>query len=514
MLKTLRSRLLLSHVLIIVITLSVIGIALLVALRARPVSAQELNERLAEALITVEDRFSIGAIPADGPTRAQEAAYNRAALRALVRGLRIRYLLVREGTVGYDSLRQLQAGSALILNSAPLAPDQLPSQLTTTTELVEGIFLSLDSTEWRYVATQPYPNGWQLLTATPAPNLLSFGELLQYYGDDVFVPLLQAAVIGLICSGALSFVIARSVARPLQAVAEKAVLVAQGKLDQPVPVEGPVEAQAVSLAFNQMMQEVEATQKAQREFLANVTHDLRTPLTSIQGFSQAIIDGVASNNPQKAKRAAEIIHQESGRLNRMVEELLDLARIEAGRWNMTRHTVQLADVLTVVGERLLPKAAQKNITLKVQPGTLPVLAGDGDRLVQVFTNLADNAVKHTPEGGTVTLRAAYDPGRNGKPGVLAQVTDTGVGISAEDLPRIFDRFYQVDKSRKSGGREGVGIGLTIVKQIVEAHGGTIRVESAEGQGTTFTVWLPTPAADITTILRPRGAGIRTGARNE
>lgn len=509
MFKTLRSRLLLSHLLIILITVGVIGAALLVMLRVRPVSAQEVSERLADALSVAEERFALNELSPNGPTRVQEAAYNRAALRALVRGLRIRYLLVREGVVGYDSLRSFQPGATLSLNGVLFEHRAVPGQETPANmaDYLQGNFLSVDGSEWRFVATAPAATGWQLLTATPAPRLLSFGELLSYYADDLFIPLAQAAVIGLFFSVALSVLIARSVARPLQAVAEKAVLVAQGKLDQPVTIEGPLEAQAVSLAFNQMIQEVAATQKAQREFLANVTHDLRTPLTSIQGFSQAIIDGVASN-PKNAQRAAQIIYQESGRLNRMVEELLDLARIEAGRWNMTRHTVQLAEVLAAVGERLSPKAAEKGITLTVQAPVLPVIAGDGDRLVQVFTNLADNALKHTPQGGSVTLRAAFDGGRGGKPGLIAQVVDTGIGIAPDHLPRLFDRFYQVDKSRKSGGREGVGLGLTIAKQIVEAHGGTIRVESEEGKGSVFTVWLPTPTPEMSTILRVRGAGNR------
>jgi signal transduction histidine kinase len=509
MLKTLRSRLLLSHLLIIVITVGVIGTALLVMLRARPVSAQEVSERLADALSEAEERFNLDSIAPTGPTRAQEIIYNRTAIRAFVRGLRIRYVLVRDGIVGYDSLRSFQPGAVVSLDSTPFEHRAVPGQETPANmaNYRQGNFMNPDGTEWRFVATAPATTGWQLLTATPAPRLLSFEELLNYYADDLFIPLAQAAVIGLLFSVALSVLIARSVTRPLQAVAQKAVLVAQGKLDQPVAVEGPLEAQAVSIAFNQMIQEVAATQRAQREFLANVTHDLRTPLTSIQGFSQAIIDGVASN-PKNAQRAAQIIYQESGRLNRMVEELLDLARIEAGRWNMTRHTVQLAEVLAAVGERLSPKAAEKGITLTVQTPILPVIAGDGDRLVQVFTNLTDNALKHTPQGGSVTLRATFDNGRGGKQGVIAQVIDTGIGIAPDHLPRLFDRFYQVDKSRKSGGREGVGLGLTIAKQIVEAHGGTIWVESEEGKGSVFTVWLPTPTPDMSTILRVRGAGNR------
>src|SRR6185369_13313190 len=129
------------------------------------------------------------------------------------------------------------------------------------------------------------------------------------------------------------------------------------------------EVRTVAEAFNQMTLQVQETQKAQRDFLANVTHDLRTPLTSIQGFSQAIIDGVASN-PSAAQRAAHIIHDEAGRLNRMVQELLDLARIEAGRLNMTRHSIRLSELLNAIGERLAPRAAEKGLTFVVEVPSL------------------------------------------------------------------------------------------------------------------------------------------------
>lgn len=170
---------------------------------------------------------------------------------------------------------------------------------------------------------------------------------------------------------------------------------------------------------------------------------------------------------------------------------------------MTRHTVNLNELLGVVIDRLTHKAQAKQIALSLEDMPLPNIAGDGDRLVQVFTNLVDNAIKHTPEGGQVRLRALFQDA-----GVLIAVMDTGVGIPADDLPRIFDRFYQVDKSRQRGSREGVGLGLTITKQIVEAHGGKISVSSDEGRGTTFSVWLPAPTSDMTTLIRRRSAAIK------
>jgi len=326
-----------------------------------------------------------------------------------------------------------------------------------------------------------------LLVAEPVPHP-SLREVFRLFGDDFFRPLARAGGLGLLIALGLAFMIARSVARPLQQMSRAAQGIAEGHFDQRVRVRGPQEVRALAASFNEMAARVSVTQQAQRDFLANVSHDLRTPLTSIQGFSQAIAEGVASD-PQAAQRAALVIHDEAGRLHRMVESLLDMARIEAGQPDMLRQTVQLGDILRVVGESLSVKARDKGVELAVDvPPDLPRIAGDGDRLAQVFTNLLDNAFRHTPSGGSVTLSAAPDPGGE----IVATVRDTGEGIPAGDLARIFERFYQVDKSRQ-GRRSGTGLGLAIARQIVEAHGGTIEAASALGQGTTFTVRLP--AAD-------------------
>jgi two-component system sensor histidine kinase ResE len=374
-------------------------------------------------------------------------------------------------------------------------------QTTGAVSLVRGTITNPDGEMWWYVGQAPNsaePNAQRFLVAIKGPPLLTLPDLLNLYGADIFLPLLQAGVVGLIAAFIMSLILTRSVVRPLQDVAKAVSNVARGKVDERAPVRGPLEVRIVAEAFNEMAEQVAQTQQAQRDFLANVTHDLRTPLTSIQGFSQAIIDGVASN-PEAAQRAAQIIHDESARLNRMVEELLDLARIEAGKLSMTRQGLQLADILNAVGERLTPRAKENGLTLTLEvPSSLPIIGGDGDRLAQVYTNLIDNAIKHTPEGGTVTMRAGQFNG-----GLLVQVCDTGEGIPADDLPHLFDRFYQVDKSRQRERREGAGLGLTITKQIVEAHAGRIWVESQEGSWTIFSTWYPVLAADSTTIIRRR-----------
>jgi signal transduction histidine kinase len=292
-------------------------------------------------------------------------------------------------------------------------------------------------------------------------------------------------VIGLVIALALAVLISDSIARPLRTIGRAARRIADGDYQQRVPVGRPREVGDLALAFNQMAARVAASQQTQREFLANVSHDLRTPLTSIQGFSQAIAEGVTSD-PGSAARAAQIIHDEAARLNRMVDSLLDLARIEAHQGAARREPLDLAELLRGTVERLEARLRERGLSLQLDLARdLPRVRGDGDRLAQVFTNLLDNALEHTPSGGTIRLGA-----QRAEEGVRVTVQDTGTGIPAADLPHIFDRFYQVDKSRQRGRRAGMGLGLAICRQIVEAHGGTITLASEEGRGTTATVWLP------------------------
>jgi signal transduction histidine kinase len=306
----------------------------------------------------------------------------------------------------------------------------------------------------------------------------------------------------------LALLISWSVSSPLRRLASAANAIAQGDYDHRVAIQGPTEVQELAQSFNSMAEQVKASQQSQRDFLANVSHDLKTPLTSIQGFAQAITDG-AARDPASVRRSADVIQDQAQRMSRMVTELLDLARIESGQIVMRREAVHLDAVLRDCANRLALYAQQASVKLEVQvPDDLPVITGDGDRLAQAITNLLDNALKHTPEGGQVTLAARSLAGssivRRGKTwpaGVEVAVTDTGGGIPPEDLSRIFERFYQVDKSRPRGG--GLGLGLAIVKQIVEAHYGIIRAESVVGIGSRFTVTLPLDAGTDITQAAPR-----------
>lgn len=232
------------------------------------------------------------------------------------------------------------------------------------------------------------------------------------------------------------------------------------------------------------------------QFVSNVTHELRTPLTSIRGFAETLLEG-ALEEPETARHFVEIMKCESDHLGALIDDLLDLSRIESGKFRMRREHLLLQELIPEIIARMAPRAAQKEIQLTVDAAPdLPYVEGDSARLTQVLVNLVDNAIKYTPAGGRVAVSAVPE-----QRGVCLKVSDTGVGIPPADQARIFERFYRVDKARARASG-GTGLGLSIVKHIVEAHGGTIAVQSEVGRGTTFTVRLPPPG----TCPLPRSNG--------
>jgi signal transduction histidine kinase len=328
------------------------------------------------------------------------------------------------------------------------------------------------------------PNGRVLLVAAPRPR----AAVLNVFADEFFGPILQAGVIALFLSLILAFALSRWVADPLQQVVSAARNFPTDNM-HPVEPRGPREVQDLTRAFNSMVGRVHASQRSQRDFIANVSHELKTPLTSIQGFAQAILDDTAGT-PEARKQAAQIIHDETGRMHRLALDLLDLARLEAGTADLEMSKVDLKVLLRGIIHKFTPQAQNADVALRLDVSDdLPPVTGDGDRLAQVFTNLVDNALKFTPANGGIVLSGRKVGGR-----MEVSVTDSGIGMESEALPHLFDRFYQADPSRAGGetaaGRRGVGLGLAIAKEIVEAHGGKIGVRSQAGQGTTFEVHLP------------------------
>ncbi|WP_091219082.1 ATP-binding protein [Paenibacillus sp. BC26] len=230
-------------------------------------------------------------------------------------------------------------------------------------------------------------------------------------------------------------------------------------------------------------------EKLRRDFVANVSHEIRTPLSMLQGYSEALIDDIAAS-PEERKELAQVIYEESLRMGRLVKDLLDLARMEAGHIEMKLVETDLTGLLKRVHRKFLVRAKEQDIHLHIELPTEPLVIAqaDEDRMEQVLTNLLDNAIRHTAKQASITLSA-----RNliveQKAFVEIKVTDEGEGIPQGDLPFIFERFYKADKAR-TRGTGGTGLGLAIVKNIIESHRGLIKADSVMGAGTTFTILLP------------------------
>jgi len=300
---------------------------------------------------------------------------------------------------------------------------------------------------------------------------------------SVLLPKLAAAGIFAVALTLLVVVVlVGAITRPLRTITAASERMAKGDYDQRVPEAGADEVSHLARSFNRMASEVSTAREVQRQFIANVSHDLKTPLTSILGFSQILAEEAAEPTQQ---RAAQVINEEARRLQRLTLDLLDLSRLEAGQLQLRRAVVDLNDL---AGRALAPYAElPANAALRFldqrSSGPLPI-SGDGDRLMQVLVNLLDNAVKFCDPAGSVALRTE----RRGTEAVLT-IANTGAGLSPEDLTRVFQRFYRTDHSRASR-TGGTGLGLAIVREIVAAHGGRVEARS-EGDGwTRFVVSLP------------------------
>jgi two-component system, OmpR family, sensor histidine kinase BaeS len=300
------------------------------------------------------------------------------------------------------------------------------------------------------------------------------------YDDSVTSVVIAASLVAVVASVTLAVILARMLARPLAEIGAAARRIADGDYAARVPREGPEELASLADSFNQMAASLEEQERMRRDFIASAAHELRTPLTNLQGYLEALRDGVIT-----ADRATyESLHEEADRLVRLSRSLDALAEGDAD--TSPAHVVEL-DLTAAIRMALdlaAPSIGRAGLRLVQDvPPSLPARA-DPDRLAQVLANLLSNAVRYTPRGGTVTVRAERGPAD-----VLVSISNTGDGIPAEDLGRVFERFYRVEKSRDRA-RGGAGIGLAIVKQLVESTGGRVGAESRDGQ-TRF--WFSVPA---------------------
>jgi two-component system OmpR family sensor kinase/two-component system sensor histidine kinase BaeS len=339
-----------------------------------------------------------------------------------------------------------------------------------------------------------------LVAGRPTRPPAGWGE--RESGPPAFLRTFAAAGLGLaLALIGLAVLFAGWLSRPLRRLTAAAGELAAGRMEVQVPPAKVRELDDLGQAFNRMARALADADRQRRQMTADVAHELRTPLTIIKGRLEGLQDGVYQATPEQVGRLLE----EAALLERLIEDLRILALAEAGQLPLYREPTAPAELLEGAAAAFAAQAEAHGITIRVEtPADLPHLELDPQRMAQVLANLVSNALRHTPAGGTVTLSAATDrrpttndqrEGRSFAVGrwsfVLIKVADTGAGIPPADLPHIFDRFYRADPARARGSG-GAGLGLAISKQIVLAHGGEIRAESAVGKGTAISIVLPSP----------------------
>lgn len=311
------------------------------------------------------------------------------------------------------------------------------------------------------------------------------------FASAIGTPLAIGGLLLLIGGTALAaLVIFRPAQARLRAVEDAARRFGEGDLSARAPELGGDEVAAVAAAFNRMASELSARQaqlveadRARRQLLADVSHELMTPLTAIRGYAETLALPQFQPSTKEGRRAVKVIEEEGERIERLVQDLLDLARFEAGGLSLSLENVDVDEIFERAVERHAQRAHEKGVTIEVAAQEDDVrMVGDPHRLEQVVQNLVSNALRHTPPGGTIKLAASRDANT-----VRLTVADTGVGIPEQHLPHVFDRFYKADQSRSQAGS---GLGLSIVKAIVERHGGTVSVRSRQGAETVFEIVLP------------------------
>lgn len=490
---SLRARLILSFAAIIFMTLLVVGIGFVFIIR----QYQEQRELLRVG--TVIGPILGQARQLDQQGRTLEEA--RDFLDRQADDLDVRLTLARpNGQIIYDSSDTLMNHRIDVSAAEPLGP-------LTRVRLV--VAPGMDDPRLRFIYLQPggpeRPGGIDRdrpLPARPSNVVLAIVHeppTVLSVVRDMAPRLGLAALLSLSASIVVAWLLAGSISRPLARMTRAAEDMALGRFDHEIEGRGNDEVGRLSAAFNMMMREVARSQRTLRDFVANVSHDLRTPLTSIQGFSQAMVDG-ALRDPEDFAEAGRVINEEAERMRRLVEDLLALSKIESGQVKLDFEPTELEIMAHQAAERAERRAEERSIALALTIDESPIVRADSRWVERAVDNLIDNALKHTPAGGTITLatgKMTVPPGaqvlspvgrRTGGFGYIA-VHNTGSYISPSDQSRVFERFYQLDKARSTSG-SGSGLGLAIAQEIIQAHGGWIHIQSSRAGGTELSILLP------------------------
>ncbi|MBI5284925.1 MAG: HAMP domain-containing protein [Chloroflexi bacterium] len=473
---SLRARLIVSFSLVVGLAVFLAGAGSLFLLRdQQQETARARYGHLAEPI-----NVRVAAMQERGDTPADIKTYLRtAALQSNVRLL----LLDQDQLVIFDSTT---------------APNSLFNKYVLSFDTFNARVVDANGTRFKWANYDANGAHLTLFTVPPRPANTAFAA--PEYETIVAIPqselssawlellprLALAGAIALTVSFIVSYFISRSISGPLVRITQASRQMASGDYDVHIPISGQDEVGRLSEAFNAMATEVSSSHRMMKDLLANVSHELKTPLTSIQGYSQAMLDGAVSSSDD-FKESSRIIHEEANRMRALVDDLLLLSQIESGQLVMEHTHVDLVALLQRMIERFQWSLRDAGVESHLRVGAVPAVHGDERRLEQVFSNLIENAVRHTPPAGVITISAASLPDGS----VRVGVHNTGSVIPAEDLPRVFERFFQVDRARaRKGGSSGLG--LSIVSEIVDAHGGSVRAESSETSGTEFVVTLPNP----------------------
>jgi signal transduction histidine kinase len=503
---SLRIKLLFSHLVVIVLAMALSGVLLLSFLERYFLEATEAS-LIAQARITAQALIP-GAVAAGPPVETQAPSTN------LLQQRSVSNIAIQTENLVLPP----EEGSAMDLSYLSDASLQLGTQLETRIRVLDAAgFVLVDS--WSQDAGADLRDdvlvaqalGGQYAVRTdrggrdPAMRLalpvavdgaLAGVVCLSQPLRDVTLVLrdlrnrlLLSTVLGLGMSGLVGLVLSAAITRPLRRLTRAAGAVAQGQFDVAVPARSRDELGRLSRAFNDMTARLQAARQMQVDFVANVSHELRTPLTSIKGMVETLRAG-ALDDLAVRDRFLGTVEEETDRLIRLVQDLLTLSRADSEALNLRREAVNLADVARAAVRRLAPQAEAREVALDVAVDPAAPLAwADADRVAQVLLNLLDNAIKYSRPGGRVTLAVTPDVPA-GVPGdVLVRVRDRGIGIPAEALPRIGERFYRADKAR-ARAHGGSGLGLAIARALVVAHGGELWLESEEGAGTVACFTLP------------------------
>ena len=400
---------------------------------------------------------------------------------------------------GFDGSKNCAADIFVQITHRTLQTQQMQQgdvDLIIDHRVVKSVYASVPIQLQDSASASPRTIGY-LVTSEP---LFSLSGLFHQTNQSILLSGAGVALVAIL----FSFLLVRRFVRPLENLTRAAELVKQGQYAQRVAVpDSHDELGRLALTFNEMADTIEADvnelrrqDQLRRDLVANIAHDLATPLTAIQGFSEALVDDVITD-PEARHETAQRIAREVQRLRRMVAEIRQMSSLEAGQAKLDLAPL---DLQTLVDETLAviePECQSKGITVHNDiVADTPAVLADGDRITQVLLNLMDNARRHTPEGGMLRVGAQVSD-----TSLSVWIQDTGIGINAQDLPHIFERFYRPDRSRTTT-TGGSGLGLAIVKAIITAHRGNVWAESTPGKGTRITFTLPLASPKVTSQLPP------------